>query len=71
MTRKKVVESSSIMYWAMLSYQKKNGFSMTFRELKKEMGLSSLCLVKIRMDYLIKYGLVKQKEHQFRAVDIE
>ena len=58
------------MYEFMLLYQKENGFSPTYREITKELGISSTCMVEARMKRLIKIGLVKTKGNQFRAVTL-
>ena len=59
------------MYSFMVAYQNdNNGFSPTFREMKDALNLTSLCLVRARINILIERGLVVKKGNQARAVGL-
>jgi hypothetical protein len=67
--RQKTITSALKMLEIIKEYQIKNGFNPNFRELKKEMGLSSTCLVEIKMNYLKSVGLITSEGFRWRAIN--
>lgn len=56
------------IYRTMIEYQKKCDFSMTTREIAKELGLKSNSDIMPHVRWLIENGYAKMKGRQIRAI---